>query len=526
MTPRGLRARFGRLSTSVKLFAILSLALLPLGLVALFASIHSSRNANAEQQAMARSSLAENARQLDAAFATDTAAMRVATSAIALGGSPAETCERLAAQIALHRERVPQFALFGLGEAPICANTASLATRPSTAAVELGARTVVDAESVSLIIPGRNGDSVVVARYPATTLLGFMRLDRVAEGGSLGLANADNFLSLKVPRDAVAVAITRITVPVGPTGLSLILTEPERGFGLTETVLAFMPFVMWISAAGVTFLLVDRLLIRPLRQLREAVDNNRIGQPLAIETARSPAREIRELGDEIGKAFAEQLRATREVHHRVKNNLQIIASLISLHARTAKTPDAAAAYADIRRRVDALAIVHRSHYAELDTGGLIELRRLIGEIAANLRAGVEGKDTPPAISLGGPPLLVVQDVAIAVAFLLTELVELSVLTDARAVITVTTAFGAESDKGSVTVAMPAFASSDPFEARLASDYARVIEGLGRQLRSPVIRDIAVQSFCVAFAAERGVQEISGQDRNFSGTDFEDARFTN
>jgi two-component system, sensor histidine kinase PdtaS len=76
----------------------------------------------------------------------------------------------------------------------------------------------------------------------------------------------------------------------------------------------------------------------------------------------------------------------REVHHRVKNNLQVVASLLNLHARGAKTEDASAAYASIQRRVDALAVVHRNHYAELEENRGVALKPLISELGANLRA--------------------------------------------------------------------------------------------------------------------------------------------
>lgn len=69
---------------------------------------------------------------------------------------------------------------------------------------------------------------------------------------------------------------------------------------------------------------------------------------------------------------------TRELHHRVKNNLQIVISLLTLQGR--RLPEASrVALADARLRVGALALVHRLLY---ETGELttISTRRLLGEL--------------------------------------------------------------------------------------------------------------------------------------------------
>ena len=76
----------------------------------------------------------------------------------------------------------------------------------------------------------------------------------------------------------------------------------------------------------------------------------------------------------------------REVHHRVKNNLQVVASLLNIHGRSAEHARRARAYAGIGRRVGALSIVHRNHFAEMEENRGISLRPLLTELAAELRA--------------------------------------------------------------------------------------------------------------------------------------------
>src|SRR6185436_9256502 len=48
----------------------------------------------------------------------------------------------------------------------------------------------------------------------------------------------------------------------------------------------------------------------------------------------------------------------REIHHRVKNNLQTVAALLRLQARRVTTPDARSALEESVRRVASIAIVH------------------------------------------------------------------------------------------------------------------------------------------------------------------------
>ena len=155
-----------------------------------------------------------------------------------------------------------------------------------------------------------------------------------------------------------------------------------------------------------TWLMVTRLLIQPLRRLQRAVSRYEPGEPAAdLPTKLGPATEIQALRDAFARAVTRvqesesemvaaldgQRRLVREVHHRVKNNLQVIASLLSIHGRTAETLEARAAYGAIGRRVGALAIVHRNHYAEMEESRGLALRPLLSELSAELRAPLRNR---------------------------------------------------------------------------------------------------------------------------------------
>ena len=61
-------------------------------------------------------------------------------------------------------------------------------------------------------------------------------------------------------------------------------------------------------------------------------------------------------------AIASRDAAVREIHHRVKNNLQIVTSFLNLQGRQLRDPEAKAAISAARHRIDALAIVHQTLY--------------------------------------------------------------------------------------------------------------------------------------------------------------------
>jgi len=83
--------------------------------------------------------------------------------------------------------------------------------------------------------------------------------------------------------------------------------------------------------------------------------------------------------EQIKVALAEKEVMLREIHHRVKNNLQVISSLISLQTDTVSGPQVREVLGDVRDRVHAMALVHEKLY---QTGDLARLN--FGDYAASL----------------------------------------------------------------------------------------------------------------------------------------------
>jgi two-component sensor histidine kinase len=68
--------------------------------------------------------------------------------------------------------------------------------------------------------------------------------------------------------------------------------------------------------------------------------------------------------EEISKQHNQQEILLKEIHHRVKNNLQVISSLISLQTHTAEDEFALRVLNESKRRIEAIALIHQKLYQD------------------------------------------------------------------------------------------------------------------------------------------------------------------
>jgi len=83
----------------------------------------------------------------------------------------------------------------------------------------------------------------------------------------------------------------------------------------------------------------------------------------------------------------------KEVHHRVKNNLQVISSMLFLQSTFAQDPKALAALRESQERVKSIALVHEKLYRSDDLERLNfgeYVRDLLGEMVRTYGAGQKG----------------------------------------------------------------------------------------------------------------------------------------
>jgi two-component sensor histidine kinase len=131
------------------------------------------------------------------------------------------------------------------------------------------------------------------------------------------------------------------------------------------------------------------------------------------------ARAAEDARDSLEVALSEKDVLLKEVHHRVKNSLQIVLSVISLQVRREKDPKALAAYSSVRDRIRAISSMHDRLFG-LDSEKRIDLGDYADELLRNLREsyGIGS----PSFSFESDSIHVPMDLCLEIGLMLTELV--------------------------------------------------------------------------------------------------------
>ena len=309
-------------------------------------------------------------------------------------------------------------------------------------------------------------------------------------------------------RRALRLARTRVLLSLALVGLlplaTLVMLERAITDRMAISLVAAIGLALIVMALVTWF--ADRQLLRPIGRLVRHLAEDR-----PSDYAAPPPRWMMEVDKRVGEATerlaadrlalgdarAMQQQLTREVHHRVKNNLQIVASLLNLHRRGATSPEAAAAFRTIQHRVDALTSVHRHLVSSGDGADRVGARQLIEDVSGIFGDPDGLSERPPVVATVPADLALAQDVALPVAFLLTELIELALRHNARAIVRIDLA--QRDDNITLTVSSATFADAACNAAITEGYLARVLAGLSRQLRADLQRSEDRTGFMLALA---------------------------
>jgi two-component sensor histidine kinase len=168
-------------------------------------------------------------------------------------------------------------------------------------------------------------------------------------------------------------------------------------------ILPYNVFTAWApqlgSATEITLLslgLADR--IRTLRQEKERAEKALMDTQLTMQDA-----------------------LLKEVHHRVKNNLQVIASLLNLQSRQVRDAQTVEMFKESQNRVQSMALIHEQLYRSHDAARL-DFESYLRALMAYLLASYSTSNTAIALKLNVDPITFGVDTAIPCGLIVHELV--------------------------------------------------------------------------------------------------------
>ena len=192
-----------------------------------------------------------------------------------------------------------------------------------------------------------------------------------------------------------------------------------------------LPILMIAFAWMAIWLATDRQVTHWINYLRRIAAAYRSGHYVIRPDLAEAPMEFRLLGDamsEMAEGIQDRDRRLREnvemkttlikeIHHRVKNNLQIVMSLLSIQAQQVKDAGAKEALIQAQTRINALALVHRI-LNELEDQSTLDIRQLLEELSHQIAGGMANDNVKVEVDV--PSRVVAGSVAVALALFTVE----------------------------------------------------------------------------------------------------------
>ncbi len=260
------------------------------------------------------------------------------------------------------------------------------------------------------------------SRLPdAALLLGWRQANRPVTAMATSRGGAELVYSWRPVRDGVSVLVAL------PADEAMAEGAARFRWRLGELL---AQIVLCMLALGLG---AEMTCARPMRRLAAGLRDWHPGQDFTPPRGPWDPWEVSALGSALGDAaggiarretalramVAERDRMLGEIHHRVKNSLQVAASMLSLQAAFVADPTARDEISTAHERVQTLALLHRHLYATAELSD-VAMAPLLRDVAALL---LNGMAVPWSVDAQGETLEVEQ--ATPLAMLLAEALQLA-----------------------------------------------------------------------------------------------------
>jgi two-component sensor histidine kinase len=130
----------------------------------------------------------------------------------------------------------------------------------------------------------------------------------------------------------------------------------------------------------------------------------------------------RQLEAQLHAALQEKEVLLREVHHRVKNNLQVIASLLDMQADSVDDHSIRALFEDSQQRIQSIALIHESLYLSGDVRAQVNVAEYLPQLSQRLFEAYCFPIDRLTLKVQADPVWLAVQTAVSCGLLITELV--------------------------------------------------------------------------------------------------------
>ncbi|MBX2817929.1 MAG: tetratricopeptide repeat protein [Saprospiraceae bacterium] len=146
-----------------------------------------------------------------------------------------------------------------------------------------------------------------------------------------------------------------------------------------------------------------------------------IGAVRYLQLKNQSNRQLQDQKKVIETSLREKEMLLREVHHRVKNNLQVVSSLLSLQARSLRGAEAVEALEDGKNRVRSMALIHQNLYQEEHLSG-VDTSSYMDRLCESLMRTYSIDDSEVTLRTEIDPILLDIDSVIPLGLIINELI--------------------------------------------------------------------------------------------------------
>jgi two-component sensor histidine kinase len=469
-------------SLRTRLLAFLSIALLPLGVISVYQTIQVIEETErlATRDALSRTAQAADEQQvlLERAFG---AAYALGHAAVNLSDRP-DTCSTVMADFLASQTEFVFAGLIGPDGIMSCTNSGetvdyrgrhdwdAFVSDPAPL-VELNRNGEVSGQSVYVVIAPifdtetgafLGGQAISIPHALSETLFandeGGLDLALVDGEGTIlasstGMDDLDAFRRRGVVPDRLSIPPGGILFPEAgrdrfdrPTAIVPLIEgeiyvvgvwppgDVEAGVTWFNRTVPAFPVLMWLASLAVAYITVNNLILAPLSRLSRQMRRYRADRPggAFVNLPGAPseivaiANSYNTLLDRVAAdtaklqdSVAEKETLLREVHHRVKNNLQLISSILNMQMRGVTDGPARRILSRVQDRVMSLSSVHRALYTDnqLQT---VRADHLLDEIVGGIADLTTTADTRVEVTVELAPIRLDPDQAVPLSLLATE----------------------------------------------------------------------------------------------------------